>query len=221
MKEPNRDRVTNATRVAAGGFMRALPFPLALVAALAAACATKPAPVPAPTPAPAATPRATAPTKPAGDYRRSLGVITAPGPGVSCFSGRAIEPGAQILVFEDGDLPVAKLRSTAATCPPERGGHGVDVALKARTVIEGKAGAVETIGIGVVSTGEGVRLLTKGRVDLDGDGKPERFAGCTSGEGVHLTIWSGPIGDSARLWHTYVYLGYDTEPTCSEAESTP
>jgi hypothetical protein len=41
---------------------------------------------------------------------------------------------------------------------------------------------------------------------------------CTSGEGAHLTVWSGtPLG-STRLWHQYYYLGYDVEPSCDELD---
>ncbi len=51
--------------------------------------------------------------------------------------------------------------------------------------------------------------------DLDRDGVGETFRQCTSHEGVHLTVWSG----DRRRWHGYHYLGYDTEPSCSDAES--
>ncbi|NUS38952.1 MAG: hypothetical protein HOQ02_08010 [Lysobacter sp.] len=42
---------------------------------------------------------------------------------------------------------------------------------------------------------------------------------CTSMEGVHLTAWSGRPLHGRRLWHAYVYLGYDVDPTCSESET--
>jgi hypothetical protein len=41
---------------------------------------------------------------------------------------------------------------------------------------------------------------------------------CTSSEGVHVSLWSGADAQRVRLWSAYYYLGYDTEPTCSEAE---
>ena len=44
------------------------------------------------------------------------------------------------------------------------------------------------------------------------------FRSCTSMEGIHFTIWSGEALTGKRLWHAYYYLGYDTEPTCKEAE---
>ncbi len=40
------------------------------------------------------------------------------------------------------------------------------------------------------------------------------FRTCTSNEGVHLTVWAGEPLANARVWHEYVYLGYDVEPSC-------
>lgn len=56
------------------------------------------------------------------------------------------------------------------------------------------------------------------RADLDGDGVQETFRDCTSYEGVHLTIWSGPPLEGRRLWHAYFYLGFETEPSCEERD---
>ncbi|HEX9108921.1 MAG TPA: hypothetical protein VF832_16860, partial [Longimicrobiales bacterium] len=47
---------------------------------------------------------------------------------------------------------------------------------------------------------------------------PERFRACTSMEGVHLTIWSGPPLRGRLRWHRYFYLGYDVEPSCTAAD---
>lgn len=55
--------------------------------------------------------------------------------------------------------------------------------------------------------------------DLDGNGHPVTFRSCTSAEGVHLTIWSGKPLESSRRWHRYFYLGYDVDPTCTEADT--
>lgn len=41
---------------------------------------------------------------------------------------------------------------------------------------------------------------------------------CTSTEGQHLTVWSGDPLRSRRLWHQYVYLGYDVEPSCEDRD---
>lgn len=55
-------------------------------------------------------------------------------------------------------------------------------------------------------------------VDLNEDGKDEYFRGCTSSEGLHLTIWTGKPLKGKRIWHSYYYLGYDTEPNCKEKD---
>jgi hypothetical protein len=52
------------------------------------------------------------------------------------------------------------------------------------------------------------------RFDLDGNGTPEGFRTCASGEGLHMTVWYGEPLSTARLWHGYFYLGYDTEADC-------
>lgn len=41
---------------------------------------------------------------------------------------------------------------------------------------------------------------------------------CTSGEGMHVSLWSGSGSSRIRRWSAYVYLGYDTEPTCTDSE---
>jgi hypothetical protein len=50
------------------------------------------------------------------------------------------------------------------------------------------------------------------RVDLDGKAPGESFRVCTSNEGLHLTIWSGAPLEGVRLWHRYLYLGFEIEP---------
>lgn len=55
-------------------------------------------------------------------------------------------------------------------------------------------------------------------VRLDGSSPAARVRSCTSSEGVHLTVWSGPPLVSRRLWHAYWYLGMDVVPTCVEGD---
>ena len=50
------------------------------------------------------------------------------------------------------------------------------------------------------------------RLDLDGDGGPELFRICTSGEGLHFLVESG----ERVLWHAYYFLGFDVEPDCPD-----
>lgn len=53
--------------------------------------------------------------------------------------------------------------------------------------------------------------------DVDRNGEAETAMACTSSESVQLALTEGQ-GDALRLvWYMPVYLGYDTEPTCSDA----
>ena len=56
-------------------------------------------------------------------------------------------------------------------------------------------------------------------IDLDGDGENETFRQCSSAEGLHLTVWSGPPLTSPQDWHRYLYLGQELQVTCSETEA--
>lgn len=55
--------------------------------------------------------------------------------------------------------------------------------------------------------------------DINQDGKLEYFRFCTSGEGVHFTVWSGKPLHGKPKWHQYYYLGYDVESNCSPSET--
>jgi hypothetical protein len=44
------------------------------------------------------------------------------------------------------------------------------------------------------------------------------FRSCSSLEGVHFSAWSGGALTRKRVWHFYHYLGYDVEPTCTDAD---
>ncbi|MGL4620360.1 hypothetical protein [Chroococcidiopsis sp.] len=54
--------------------------------------------------------------------------------------------------------------------------------------------------------------------DLDGDGVEESFRSCATSEGIYLTVWSGQALTGIRKWHSYYYLGFDIEPTCTTIE---
>lgn len=45
------------------------------------------------------------------------------------------------------------------------------------------------------------------------------FSTCTGREGIHLSAWSDQPPKAKRLWHTYVYLGYDVDENCTAEES--
>jgi hypothetical protein len=68
------------------------------------------------------------------------------------------------------------------------------------------AGALNTTGTAVAA-------------DLNADGQLDFFRSCTSSEGVHLTIWQGKPLIGIRKWHSYYYLGFDVEPTCTPADT--
>jgi hypothetical protein len=70
-----------------------------------------------------------------------------------------------------------------------------------------------TLGFGLADAAP-EQVSSGARLDLDGNGTPEGFRTCASGEGLHMTVWYGEPLSTARLWHGYFYLGYDTESDC-------
>lgn len=74
-------------------------------------------------------------------------------------------------------------------------------------------------GIGLVNADTKVKILDDSAIiDLNDDGTDEYFRECTSNEGIHLTVWTGRPLLGKRIWHSYYYLGYDTEPNCTEKD---
>lgn len=71
-----------------------------------------------------------------------------------------------------------------------------------------------TLGFGVADVAPEA-ASSGARLDLDGNGTLEGFRSCASGEGLHLTVWYGEPLATARLWHGYFHLGYDTESDCA------
>ncbi|MEP6849634.1 MAG: hypothetical protein ABI999_12320 [Acidobacteriota bacterium] len=72
--------------------------------------------------------------------------------------------------------------------------------------------------IGYVGTSRVASVRGVATADLNADGQKEYFRTCTSGEGVHLTVWNGKPLVGTRVWHSYCYLNYDTEPTCKKKD---
>ena len=56
--------------------------------------------------------------------------------------------------------------------------------------------------------------------EIDSRKPRETFRLCPSTEGLHLTVWSGRPLRGKRLWHSYFYLGFDVESTCTDIETT-
>jgi hypothetical protein len=52
--------------------------------------------------------------------------------------------------------------------------------------------------------------------DIDGDGALDAIQRCTSSEGVHFRVWTGPWLEGRVRWHRYFYLGYDVVGTCPD-----
>lgn len=74
-------------------------------------------------------------------------------------------------------------------------------------------------GIGVIQPERPVLLEDSfAVVDLNDDGKPEYFRRCTGFEGTHFTIWTGKPLKGKRIWHSFYYVDYDTEPDCKERD---
>ncbi len=134
------------------------------------------------------------------------------------ISNSTLERGARVLLVS----PSAPQRSASATiagradsCPGEDVRPGDSYyQLQTFDTLE-----VARIYIAILEPGAHARVVGDTiLLDLDIDGHEERFRECTSAEGLHLTIWTGPALTGQRRWHTYVYLGYDLQPTCTDAE---
>jgi hypothetical protein len=100
-----------------------------------------------------------------------------------------------------------------------RSGHYA-LALRGDTAGAALPSAMPAFGV-VGAAGDLIATPMGARGDLEGDGRVETFHVCTSQEGVHLSVWSGPIPSGTRRWHHYVALGYDVSPTCTAAETQP
>jgi hypothetical protein len=75
------------------------------------------------------------------------------------------------------------------------------------------------VGIGITAD-KASAVLKRGTVELRNvvsPGDRVHVRRCAGTEGLHLTAWQG----QRRVWHQYYYLGYDVDPTCTEAEYEP
>ncbi|HMF88483.1 MAG TPA: hypothetical protein VK575_10410, partial [Gemmatimonadaceae bacterium] len=82
----------------------------------------------------------------------------------------------------------------------------------------------DRIGIPVVLLGSVAKPVQRGdtvTIEIEPGEPPIRFRFCASTEGLHATAWAGTPLASSRRWHAYYYLGYDVDPTCTEAEYAP
>lgn len=51
-------------------------------------------------------------------------------------------------------------------------------------------------------------------IDLNRNNVEDRFAYCSTGEGVSFYVWDKEAGENHPFWKGYYYLGYDTEADC-------
>jgi hypothetical protein len=164
-------------------------------------------------------------TKAAGrKLEQSFGIVSkmANEPPKLAISGPALEKGESFHVVSHDDQRVIDAEVVAARQPA---GEEVIPEGASSYTIEFATSYSERIpdeepfvGIAVVGADDGVtRSGGKASAQLPGApaGKRLTFRVCTSGEGMHMTAWSGKPLSGKRVWHAYHYLGYDVEPTCT------
>jgi len=158
-------------------------------------------------------------------FESNVGVMTVDSTGAGCLVTRgAIGAGTPLLLITATDtqnvLRAEVGPARASLCPSE-------VETSSENLYRASVAPAASLETGMLYFG--VRdsgapwQLRDGRVeiDLDRDGTGERFRDCTSAEGLHLTVWSGTGAGESRRWHWYVYLGYDVEPSCTDADFPP
>lgn len=146
-------------------------------------------------------------------FGRDLGVATADEGGLCLRIGNAsIVYGARVTLFSTVDSAVAAHATVdgarAEACPGDSDADPADRAYRLTGVEPGFY--VAAVGEHRISKSADGRAVA----DVDGDGRSEEAHACASAEGLHLSIWTGPALRGRLRWHRYVYLGYDTEPTC-------
>ena len=153
----------------------------------------------------------------------SFGVVTkAPNePPKLAIVGPPLEKGAnfQIVSHEDQsviDAEVVSARQGAAdeVMAEDDSSYAIEFITSYSARISDEA---SFLGIAVVGAVDGVTTSGgKASAKLPNAPAGNRFSFrvCTSGEGMHLTAWSGKPLTGKRVWHAYHYLGYDVEPNC-------
>lgn len=72
---------------------------------------------------------------------------------------------------------------------------------------------IEFDGLGIAITIDSSELGTQA-IDINNNTVEDRFAYCSTGEGVKYYIWDKERGEKKPFWQGYYYLGYDTEADC-------
>lgn len=158
--------------------------------------------------------------------RGAVGVATGDADGGMCLAieDAELSVGAQLMLLDVSQRgrPVAARVSARRTAPCGRSIVPNDDSLYELTVSPHDTVQVGAIYFAVARFSPDVAVSgAEARLDIDGDGMPEVLRSCTSSEGLHLTSWSADGLAGERLWHRYVYLGYDVEPSCTDMEVAP
>lgn len=78
---------------------------------------------------------------------------------------------------------------------------------------------LSTMGLALVNYTGGFKVIDGlYGFNLRSDGSLDFFRSCSSNEGMHMSVWSGPPLRGTRRWHRYFYLGYDVEASCNEKD---
>lgn len=107
-------------------------------------------------------------------------------------------------------LPLRHNCAGRSTFPPPR--------LAAYSVVPARAGMELSHGLAITSYQPDVRM-EGGRLTARIGGEEQVLSECTSSEGLHHFVRKASSNEV--LWHVYVSLGYDTEPTCPEPAGRP
>lgn len=147
------------------------------------------------------------------DYVNGIGLVFTDAYGVSCLRSAGIwQPGDSLTLIgthEGQPMATAVIGASIEQCVESR----LIDDLPARHAI-----ATEGLANGMWFAVLHGPVAQQGRIDLDGDGEPETFRMCNSMEGLHPSVWTGTPGAGTRRWHRYIYLGYDMDPTCTDAD---
>jgi len=160
------------------------------------------------------------------DPRHRVGVVFTKGD--TCFLAAAtdsIPPGAVIhTMFMDSTGDIFQLRVAERVARPGRTLDAVTIedasSLTLYRLQWMGSDPMEGIGLGVVQP----RGMLQGKDrqvtgDLDDDGANEMATTCAGQEGINFFIRSQT--DHRLRWHGYYHLGFDIEPTCTDADVAP
>ena len=158
------------------------------------------------------------------DFSRNLGVATVSPNREACLTikNRDLKPGQSftlVWIATNGAMQSPEIRSATirkslpARCDPIN-------SLPGDSAYSFDTGTLDTTKIYIAVVTKPIELRTVGaQVRGKIGASPEiAFRSCSSLEGVHFSAWSGGALKGKRVWHSYYYLGYDVEPTCTDAD---